>query len=146
MKTEKFENVTISYMRSVGEYGIKNMELMEKFKAFLKSQSLYNDDMIVLGIALDNPKTVSPDKLRYDVGIISTETGIKGVDSRKLDDGTYAIFEVEHTQEGVRNFWGNIGVLSNEINIDFQKPIIERYTLDKINNHLCEFCIPLAEE
>lgn len=38
MKTEKFENVTISYMRSVGEYGIKNIELMEKFKAFLKSR------------------------------------------------------------------------------------------------------------
>lgn len=102
--------------------------------------------MIVLGIALDNPKTVSPDKLRYDVGIISTETGIKGVDSRKLDDGTYAIFEVEHTQEEVQKFWKNMGVLSNEINIDFQKLIIERYTLDKINNHLCEFCIPLAEE
>lgn len=118
---------------------------MEKFKTFLKSQNLYNDDMILLGIALDNPETVSPDKLRYDVGIISTETGIKGVDSRKIDDGTYAVFEVEHTQEGVQNFWNSIGVLSNEINIDFQKPILDRYTLDKINNRLCEFCIPLTE-
>lgn len=145
MKTEKFENVTISYMRSIGEYGLKNMELMEKFKTFLKSQNLYNDDMILLGIALDNPETVSPDKLRYDVGIISAETGIKGVDSRKIDDGTYAIFEVKHTQEGVRIFWGSMDILSKEINIDFQKPILERYTLDKINNHLCEFCIPLAE-
>lgn len=145
MKTEKLKNMTISYMRSVGEYGLKNIELMEKFKAFLKSENLYNDDMILLGIALDNPETVALDKLRYDAGIVSNDADIKGLDKRKIDDGTYAIFEVEHTQEGIQGFWGSMDVLSNEINIDFRKPILERYTLDKINNHLCEFCIPLVE-
>lgn len=145
MKTEKFENVTISYMRRVGAYGLENVHLMEKLKDLLKSAGLFNDEMVLLGIALDDPATVVPDKQRYDVGIISRDIGIAGLDQRKLDDGTYAIFEVAHTQDSVREFWESLSDLSEEIKIDVGKPILERYTLEKINSHRCEFCVPLRE-
>ncbi|EAG8233291.1 GyrI-like domain-containing protein [Listeria monocytogenes] len=145
MRKENFTNVTISYMRRIGEYGIKNMELMEKFKSYLKTKNHFNEEMVLLGIALDNPKIVTADKLRYDVGIINGKSGIEGLESRNIDDGVYAIFEVEHTIQGVENFWENILNLTNNLNIDHQKPILERYTLEKINQHLCEFCIPIKE-
>ena len=32
MKIEEFKNVTMIYMRHVGEYGLKNKELMETLK------------------------------------------------------------------------------------------------------------------
>lgn len=145
MKTEKFENIKISYMRNVGEYGTKNFELIEKFKQRLKAEKLYNDEMILLGIPLDDPALIPADKLRYDVGLITNGFEVEGLDNRKIDDGTYAIFEVEHSLRGVQNFWDNLGSLTKELPIDFQKPIIERYTLEKIDNHLCEFCVPIAK-
>lgn len=43
MKIEEFKNVTMIYMRHVGEYGLKNKELMETFKQFLKDNHLLND-------------------------------------------------------------------------------------------------------
>ena len=33
MVIEEFRNIRIAYMRRTGEYGIKNKELMETFKA-----------------------------------------------------------------------------------------------------------------
>jgi DNA gyrase inhibitor GyrI len=145
MIKEKFENLTISYIRRIGEYGPKNMELMESFKNYLKSRSLFNHEMIILGIALDNPELTAADKLRYDVGIVTGKDGIEGLERRKIDDGTYAVFEVEHTQKEVQSFWENYSELAIHLNIDDKKPMLERYTLEKINNHLCEFCIPLKK-
>ena len=48
MKIEEFKNVTMIYMRHVGEYGLKNKELMETFKQFLKDNHLLNDQSVLL--------------------------------------------------------------------------------------------------
>jgi len=143
VKTEKFKNITIAYMRNIGEYGSKNKELMETFKDFLRINNLFNHEAVILGIALDNPKMVSADKLRYDVGLIIDENHTSSLVRRKIDDGTYAIFEVPHTMKGIQTFWESIPKLATYLSVDYEKPIIERYTIEKINNHLCEFCIPL---
>lgn len=143
MKIEEFKNVTMIYMRHVGEYGLKNKELMETFKQFLKDNHLLNDQSVILGIALDNPQIVPADQLRYDVGLIVDETENDILPSRLIDDGKYTIFEVPHTAQGVQDFWIQIPKLAENLSIDEKKSILERYAMNKIKNHLCEFCIPL---
>ncbi|MBM6800930.1 GyrI-like domain-containing protein, partial [Coprobacillus cateniformis] len=86
---------------------------------------------------------VPADQLRYDVGLIVDETENDILPSRLIDDGKYAIFEVPHTAQGVQDFWIQIPKLAENLSIDEKKPILERYTMNKIKNHLCEFCIPL---
>ena len=72
MVIEEFRNIRIAYMRRTGEYGIKNKELMETFKAYLRERNLFSADSTILGIALDDPESVDKNSLRYDVGLVVT--------------------------------------------------------------------------
>lgn len=101
MKIEEFKDITIAYMRNIGEYGNKNEKLMVDFKNFLKENNLFTDTAIILGIALDNPNLIPADDLRYDVGLILNENKKVNLPTRKIDDGKYAIFEVIHTKQDV---------------------------------------------
>ena len=92
MKIEEFKDITIAYMRNIGEYGNKNEKLMVDFKNFLKENNLFTDTAIILGIALDNPNLIPADELRYDVGLILNENKKVNLPTRKIDDGKYAIF------------------------------------------------------
>ncbi|VIG70016.1 transcription activator [Clostridioides difficile] len=144
MKIEEFEDIKIAYIRRVGKYGLENKHLMETFKAYLKAKGLFKEEATILGIALDNPMYISEERQRYDVGIIiSDKKSNYDLPIRNIASGRYAIFEVEHTEECVSDFWKNIQTLTADLSIDISKPIIERYTLSKISLHLCEFCIPL---
>lgn len=71
MVIEEFRNIRIAYMRRIGEYGIKNKELMETFKAYLREKKLLTVGSIILGIALDDPNSVDKSNLRYDVGLVT---------------------------------------------------------------------------
>ncbi len=62
---------------------------------------------------------------------------------RNIANGCYAIFEVEHTEESVSDFWKNIQTLTADLSIDVSKPIIERYAFSKIHHIYVNFCIPL---
>lgn len=139
MKIETFQGITIAYMRRIGAYGPENRQLMEKLKAFLAQHDLLKST--ILGIPLDDPTITPAEKLRYDVGLIVPANATIPLPTRNIDDGTYAVFEVQHTQQGVSSFWQNIGQLT--LSIDNTKPIIERYSSPKIAEHLCEFCIPI---
>ena len=139
MKIETFQGVTIAYMRRIGAYGPENRQLMEKLKAFLAQHDLLKST--ILGIPLDDPTITPAEQLRYDVGLIVPVHAVIPLPTRSIDDGTYAVFEVQHTQQGVSSFWQNIGQLT--LSIDNTKPIIERYSSPKIAGHLCEFCIPI---
>ena len=139
MKIETFQGITIAYMRRIGAYGPENRQLMEKLKAFLAQHDLLKST--ILGIPLDDPTITPAEKLRYDVGLIVPANATIPLPTRNIDDGTYAVFEVQHTQQGVSSFWQNIGQLT--LSIDNTKPIIERYSSHKIVEHLCEFCIPI---
>lgn len=143
MIIEEFENVKIAYMRRIGEYGKENKALMETFKAYLKQHKLFDEDTILLGIALDNPAETPASMQKYDVGIVITEKVDCALPIRKIENGRYAIFEVSHTKEDVMYFWENIHKLIADLPVDTSKPIIERYSNSKVNSHLCEFCIPL---
>ena len=139
MKIETFQGITIAYMRRIGAYGPENRQLMEKLKAFLAQHDLSKST--ILGIPLDDPTITPAEQLRYDVGLIVPAHTAIPLPTRSIDDGTYAVFEVRHTRQGVSSFWQNIGQLT--LSIDNTKPIIERYSSQKIVEHLCEFCIPI---
>lgn len=144
MKIEEFKDIKIAYMRRVGKYGLENKHLMETFKAYLKAKGLLKKETTILGIALDNPMYISEERQRYDLGIIISNKESKyDLPVRNIANGCYAIFEVEHTEESVSDFWKNIQTLTADLSIDVSKPIIERYAFSKISSHLCEFCIPL---
>lgn len=143
MVIEEFRNIRIAYMRRTGEYGIKNKELMETFKAYLRERNLLSADSTILGIALDDPESVEKENLRYDVGLVVTGSENIGLDVRKIPDGRYAVFEIPHTAEAVSEFWSNLPFLLGRLPVDRSKPVIERYNAAKVSNHLCEFCIPL---
>ena len=145
MKIEEFKDITIAYMRRTGNYGFKNKILMENFKEYLRENSLLDQNSIILGIALDNPAITDKDKLRYDVGLIVNGNSDIALDIRKIPDGIYAVFELPHTVQDVTAFWSNIQQLVGGLSVDETKPIIERYSADKVAMHLCEFCIPLKK-
>lgn len=143
MKIEEFKNITIAYMRNIGEYGVKNELLMEEFKDYLKNNHLLDADTVLLGIALDDPAVTPQEELRYDVGLIIKDDMDISLNKRCIDDGTYAIYETAHTKQAVIAFWRDIAELTEGLAVDYGKPVIERYAADKIADHLCEFCIPL---
>ncbi len=143
LKIEEFRDITIAYMRNIGEYGNKNEKLMEDFKDFLNENNLFTGNTIILGIALDNPTLIPANRLRYDVGFILNSNIRINLPTRKIDDGKYAIFEVIHTKQDVLSFWKNLHNLTADLLVDDKRPIIERYASDKIANHLCEFCVPI---
>jgi DNA gyrase inhibitor GyrI len=146
VKRENLQNVRIAYMRSVGEYGSKNHALMETFKTLLSGNDLFDEDTVILGIALDNPAQIPAEECRYDVGIVLNGKTIEGLETRPIDNGDYAVFEAEHTAEGVQRFWNDLPRLAGKLAVDFEKPIIERYAMKKIKKHLCEFLLPLRRE
>ena len=125
MIIEEFRNIKIAYVRRTGAYGSENQKLMVNFKAYLKENGLLNE------------------KQRYDIGLIIDEHKVVELDTRKIDDGKYAIFEVPHRKNDIIAFWNNIPKLTIGLSVDKEKPIIERYSTKKIALHLCEFCIPL---
>ncbi|MCI5773179.1 MAG: GyrI-like domain-containing protein [Erysipelotrichaceae bacterium] len=144
MYIEEFKEIKIAYMRQTGKYGNENKKLMEIFKSYLKQNNLFNDDTIILGIALDDPNQTSEQSQRYDVGmVINTQNNLITLPTRNIDDGKYAIFEIDHTYEDISNFWQNIPVITNQLSIDHNKSIIERYAYRKIVMNKCEMCVPL---
>lgn len=143
MIIEEFENIKIAYMRRVGEYGKENKKLMEIFKEYLKENRLFDENTVLVGIALDNPVETAATMQRYDVGIIVRDELDYDLPIREIANGEYAIFEVPHTKEDIMHFWKNIQNITANLPVDTLKPIIERYSNYKINSQLCEFCIPL---
>jgi DNA gyrase inhibitor GyrI len=129
VKQENLQDVRIAYMRNVGEYGSNNHELMETFKAFLSEHDLFDDDTVILGIALDNPAQIPAKECHYDVGLVLNGKTIKELETRSVDDGNYAAFEVDHTTEGVQGFWNDLPGLTEKLAVDFERPIIERYAM-----------------
>ncbi|MBM6929698.1 GyrI-like domain-containing protein [[Clostridium] spiroforme] len=144
MIIEQFKDIQIAYIRRTGQYGEGNKKLMEEFKNYLKIHDLFTENTTILAIALDDPSTTPENQQRYDIGIMMTDQQKHhDLPVRGIDDGAYAVFEIEHTPDAILDFWKNIERLTSQLAVDFTKPIIERYSSSKILMHLCEFCIPL---
>lgn len=138
-------------MRRIGAYGTENQQLMETFKEWLKEKELFNEDLTILGIAQDNPKTTVPELCRYDVGLVVDEfLDIEDarISQTIIQTGKYALFTVDHTAQAVAEFWQNLSKTCNEsaLVVDVSRPIIERYHYQMVADHLCEFCVPIQSD
>lgn len=145
---ENMPTYRIAYIREIGPYGINNVQTMEELKKWAKSNQLFNDESIILGIAQDNPKITKPENCRYDTCIvILNDYSLTDGDVREgnIVGGKYAIFKISHTAEVVQKAWIDIfpELLRQGYQFDETRPIIERYIVQMVNNHQCEICVPI---
>ncbi|MNP09036.1 DNA gyrase inhibitor [compost metagenome] len=130
----------------MGPYGPTNIQAMERLKEWAMEKNLLTKSSIILGIPQDNPETTPPENCRYDACIVISED-YQMDDSIGVDvllGGEYAICTVKHTAEEIQKAWTEIfPVLQNRGYLMDNKPIIERYIGDMINNDSCEICVPI---
>ena len=100
--------------------------------------------VILMGIALDDPGRIPADRLRYDVGLVLDRHLRTSLNTRTLEGGLYAVFEVPHTQSGILSFWHGLPALAADLPADRDRPVIERYAAPMIARHLCEMCVPIT--
>ncbi|WP_088049387.1 AraC family transcriptional regulator [Virgibacillus dakarensis] len=144
-KAETLPNYRIAYMRRVGPYGPANYQVMERLKKWAKEKNLLKSATL-FAISQDNPETTLPENCRFDAGIvISKDYQLDdSVYEGELSGGKYLIYEVKHTAQAIQQAYAAIfpSLKSNGYQID-NKPILERYTGDMINNPYCEICVPV---
>lgn len=149
MKIEQLPESRIAYFRNIGEYGTKsNKQMMESFKKWAIASGVLDDQSTIYGIPQDNPEITAKEECRYDICVVISEDFKveRPAYAGLLSGGKYAVFLLDHTKEAVSEFWGNIyaEIAKNHLSIR-QEPIIERYTLQMIDNHLCEILVPINE-
>ena len=144
-KVEILPNYRIAYVRRVGQYGPANIEVMAKLKKWAKEKNLL-ESSILLAVPQDNPETTLPDNCRFDACIVISKDYQMddSIYESELSGGKYLIYEVKHTAEDIQKAYTDIfkSLQSNGYQID-NKPIMERYTVDMVNNHYCEICVPV---
>ena len=143
---EQLPESRIAYFRNIGPYGEKqNKELMESFKKWAKLNGVFNNSTI-LAIPQDNPQITPKEQCRYDVCVvISKDFNVtKPARVGEFSGGKYAVFLLDHTKEAISEFWSNIfsEIERNNLLIK-EQPIIERYTAQMIDHHLCEILVPI---
>ncbi|MED3822552.1 GyrI-like domain-containing protein [Priestia flexa] len=146
-KVETLPNYRIAYVRQKGPYGPANIKAMEKLKKWAKEENLLNSS-ILLAIPQDNPETTPPENCRFDACIvISKDYQLdNSIYENEISGGKYLVYKVKHTAEDIQKAYTDIfsSLQSNGYQID-NKPIMERYTVDMVNNHYCELCIPIKQ-
>jgi DNA gyrase inhibitor len=146
---EEMPAYRIAFMREIGPYGAANSQAMEDLKEWARCSHLFDDNSIILGIAQDDPESTSPEDCRYDTCIVVPEDfslNDSPVMEGVITGGRYAIFTIDHTAEAIKKMWAAIfpELLNQGYEVDRSRPIIERYRLQMINNHLCEICVPVC--
>ena len=147
----KIENITqsqIAYIRRCGAYGAENIKTMDNLKSWAAANDLMNENTVILGIAHDNIQVTKPENCRYDAGIILSNKTIEANDSIKIRNiigGKYAVFTIEHTAAAMERAWVEIFpvLFKEEYSIDNKRPIMERYEMKQVANHICEICVPI---
>ncbi len=142
---EIFPKYRIAYVRQVGPYGSANMQAMERLKKWAVKKNLLKS-AIILGIPQDNPETTPPESCRYDACIVISKNYQidDSIEENELAEGKYVICKVKHTPEDVQRAWTHIGTFleNTQYQID-NKPVVERYSFEMINNGYCELCVPI---
>lgn len=145
MKVEMLPTYRIAYIRQTGSYGPANIHAMEKLKKWAEEQNLMQS-AIIFGIPQDNPNTTPPENCRFDACIVlSSDNAIDdAVLEGELSGGKYAIYPVKHTSEDMQQAWTDIfpALQNNGFQLE-DKPILERYTSEMVNNGYCELCVPI---
>ncbi|MBU5331607.1 MAG: GyrI-like domain-containing protein [Anaerocolumna aminovalerica] len=138
----------IAYIRQIGPYGQNNVQTMEKLKIWANSNSLLDEQSIILGIAQDNPELVDPETCRYDACLVIPDNYCINEDSISdgcIPGGKYAVFKIKHTAEAVQKAWLSIfpELFKQGLQLDETRPILERYQTKLLKEHYCEICVPI---
>ncbi|MDF2882884.1 MAG: yosT [Clostridiaceae bacterium] len=138
----------VAYIRRTGPYGSENSKIMEQLKSWGREKNLFNEGSIILGIAQDNPKFTEPKNCRYDACLVVSEEfkiDDKYINLGKIIGGEYCIFKISHTADDIQKAWIEIFDELSKRNYQFddKRPILERYTMQMINKHFCEICVPI---
>ncbi|WP_010276125.1 AraC family transcriptional regulator [Paenibacillus senegalensis] len=147
-EVETIPNYRIAYVRQTGPYGPANTQAMEKLKRWARDKKLLAQSSVILGIPQDNPETTPPEQCRYDACVVIPKDYLIATDDSinegELSGGTYAVFQINHTAEDIQNAWPGIfsELQKKRYQID-DRPILERYSEEMINSHLCEICVPV---
>ncbi len=147
-KVEIMPSYKVVYMRKIGPYGPLNIELMERLKSWARNNNLLNEDTIILGIAQDNPSTTKAEVCRYDACLVfgdNDRIDYNEIEQGNITGGKYIVFEITHTTEAVQQAWAEIftKLIEQGYSMDETRPIIERYQMQLVKNHLCEICVPI---
>lgn len=145
---ETWEDAPIVYARRTGPYGPENRQTMERLKKWAKKRGLLEGNAVLLGIPRDDPRTTAPQACRYDACIV-TDLLLEPDESDSLqaglfEGGTYAVFRIAHTAEGVRQAWNEIlPALQASGYTVANMPTVERYAESLLREDLCELCVPI---
>jgi DNA gyrase inhibitor len=145
-RVETLPDYRIAYVRQIGPYGPANVQAMEELKRWAMEKRLLNESAILLGIPQDNPQTTLPEKCRYDACIVITkeEQIDHSVRESVLFGGEYVVFKIKHTAEDIIRAWAGINPALHHMGVLMDnKPILEKYTGDMVNNDYCEICVPI---
>jgi DNA gyrase inhibitor GyrI len=121
---------------------------MEQLKHWAKANNLMDSKAVIIGIAHDDPKKTPPENCRYDVCILLDDesfTADSNIQYGEIVGGKYAVFTVKHTADAVEQAWAEIfpAVSERGCILDTTRPILERYAAEKVEQHLCEICVPI---
>ena len=92
IEVKTLEPQRIAYMRHVGPYN-GAYRIWQDFTARLKKDGLPRKDSLFIGVPMDNPKTTSPEKLRYDVCVTVDDKYVptRPVRVRTIAGGDYVV-------------------------------------------------------
>lgn len=149
MYIEIIPSCQIAYIRRTGIYGTENKKIMEQLKEWAKDNNLVNNSAVILGIIHDNPQITPTESCRYDAGIILSDSGFTGdssVQHGEISGGRHAVFIIEHTAKAMEQAWAEIVPALSESGLifDCSRPVIERYAVRQVEQHLCEICVPIC--
>lgn len=143
---ELIEAQPMVFARRVGAYGPENGALMEKFKKWALDNGYMTDDAVILGIARDDVNTTPPDACRYDVCLLGEyDVNEKWIEQGDIDSGKYVVMEMPHTAEAVTLAWQEAipYLIEMGYQLDFTRPIIERYRKSLVDKRRCEMLLPI---
>ena len=146
MNIENINNCRLAYIRRIGKYGIENKNTMEKLKEWAKIRNLFNKNAVIYSIAQDNPDITSPENCRYDACIIIPKDFVidENVNECEFIGGKYVVFKIMHTSEEIQKAYLEIFPKIIEAGLKIvNKPIIERYSINMVENNFCEICVPI---
>ncbi|WP_405114000.1 GyrI-like domain-containing protein [Paenibacillus sp. FSL K6-1217] len=147
IQLESIPATRIAYVRQTGPYGLGNAQAMEQLKHWAREHGLLQGSAVLFGIPQDNPSTTQPEDCRYDACISLPENPPAGasIPYGELPGGAYAVITILHTAEAVQQAWEEIlpALYSSGHKLDPGRPVMERYTEDRVSRHLCELCFPV---
>ncbi|MCM3217889.1 GyrI-like domain-containing protein [Niallia taxi] len=72
-------------------------------------------------------------------------TDDKEVKLRGMSGGKYAVFKITHTAEAVQRAWDEVFLVLDAFGfkLDKTRPVLERYSMELVERHYCELCVPV---